>query len=150
MRSGHRRPPSACNPHRAASTAAPAAPISCIRSRTHHVQADPADRKRRDASEGQGGGGWTLALARSDASAPKTPMRYSGSFVPQAGAGSALPQAGAGSALPQAGAGFGSALPQAVPQAGAGSVVPQPPDTTLSRLLMFVSFLSGRLLSGRL
>ena len=95
-------------------------------------------------------GGWTLTLARTSASAPRDPLRYSGSFVPhagagsvlpQAGAGSAEPQAGAGSAEPQAGAGFGSALPHAVPRAGAGSVVPQPPDTTLSRLLIFVSFL---------
>lgn len=77
-------------------------------------------------------------------------MRYSGSFVPQAGAGSAEPQAGAGSAEPQAGAGsaepqagaaLGSAEPQAVPQAGAGSVVPQAPETTLSKLLIFLLLL---------
>ena len=105
-----------------------------------------ADRKR--PRSGAQPGRLDLSCARR-ASAPRNPLRYSGSFVlqagagsalPQAGAGSAEPQAGAGSAVPQAGAALGSAEPQAVPQAGAGSVVPQVPETTLSRLLIFFSF----------
>lgn len=87
-----------------------------------------ADRKR--PRSGAQPGRLDLSCARR-ASAPRNPLRYSGSFVLQAGAGSAVPQAGAA---------LGSAEPQAVPQAGAGSVVPQVPETTLSRLLIFFSF----------
>ena len=72
-----------------------------------------ACRKRRAA--GRGRGGWTPAAPFAQV-LPGARLRYSGSFVPQAGAGSAEPQA------------------------GAGSVVPQAPETTLSKLLIFFSF----------